>query len=152
MTTNNWFECKVTAEHQTEGQLTKTFNETYLIDALNCTAAEQRILQEITPYCHTQPTITSIRHIHIHELIPSQDENADRWYKARINLFTLDEKTSKEKKTTATIIIQATDLPDALSNLQKAMKGTMLDWQTSLLQETNILDVFPYTPQTTPQP
>ena len=39
----NWFECKVSAEKAVEGGMSKKFNESYLVDALNFTDAEARI-------------------------------------------------------------------------------------------------------------
>ena len=44
-----WFECKVKYEKTMENGLVKKVNEPYLVDALNFTEAERRIIEEITP-------------------------------------------------------------------------------------------------------
>lgn len=141
---NNWFECKVVAEKTIEGGLNKPFKETYLVDALNCTSAEARILEEVGPFCSGSLIITGIKHVKISELFISDNENADKWYKAKINFITLDEKTQKEKKTSADMIIQAFDFEDAFKRLKEGMKGTMMDYQIAVLQETTLMDVFPF--------
>ena len=48
----NWFECKVSAEKAVEGGMSKKFNESYLVDALNFTDAEARITKEVAPFCN----------------------------------------------------------------------------------------------------
>ena len=56
----------------------------------------------------------------------------------------MDEKTQKEKKTSADMIIQAFDFEDAFKRLKDGMKGTMMDYQIAVLQETTLMDVFPF--------
>ena len=48
MIMNNWFECKIETEKTLEGGATKKVTEPYLVDALNFTEAEARIIKEIT--------------------------------------------------------------------------------------------------------
>ena len=57
---------------------------------------------------------------------------------------TLDEKSQTEKKTATLMLIQASDFKDALATLEEGMKGSMVDYEINLIQETNILDVFPF--------
>ena len=50
MIINGWFECKVKLEKQVEGKdLPQKVTQTYLVDALNFTEAESRIIDEVTP-------------------------------------------------------------------------------------------------------
>ncbi|MBO7661515.1 MAG: DUF4494 family protein, partial [Bacteroidaceae bacterium] len=52
MIMNNWFECKVRIEKVLEGGATKKVVEPYLVDALNFTEAEARIIEEMKPFCN----------------------------------------------------------------------------------------------------
>ena len=46
---NYWFECKVSYERQADSMGMKKVSESYLVDALNFTEAERRIIEEVTP-------------------------------------------------------------------------------------------------------
>ena len=71
--------------------------------------------------------------------------NADtRWYKAKLQFITIDEKTEKEKRTNVTYLVQACSLHNALDNIDTVMKGTMIDYVQANVGETAIMDVFEY--------
>ena len=141
---NNWFECKVKTEKQLEGGLTKKMSETYLVDAINFTEAEARIIKEITPFCSGALTVADIKRARYSEMFTSDEENADKWYKVKCNFITLDEKTQTEKKSPSLMLVQAGDLREAVRRFDEGMKGSMVDYEIALVQETNILDVYPY--------
>lgn len=145
MIMNNWFECKIRTEKQLEGGATKKVVEPYLVDALNFTEAEARIIEEITPYCNGQLEVVDIKRVKYCEMFTSEMESADKWYKVKCNFITLDEKTQTEKKTSQLMLVQAGSLRDALDNFDEGMKGSMIDYDVANIQETPILDVFPYT-------
>ena len=42
------------------------------------------------------------------------------------------------------MLVQATDLRDAVKKLDEGMKGSMADYIISSVAETNIMDVYPY--------
>jgi hypothetical protein len=144
MIMNNWFECKIETEKTLEGGATKKVTEPYLVDALNFTEAEARIIKEITPYCNGQLTVKDIRRVKYSEMFTSDAESADKWYKVKCNFITLDEKTQSEKRSATFILVQASDLRDAVQRFDEGMKGSMVDYEIHTVQETNILDVFPY--------
>ena len=71
--------------------------------------------------------------------------NADtRWYKAKLQFITIDEKTEKEKRTNVTYLVQACSLHNALDNIDTVMKGTMIDYVQANVGETQLVDVFEY--------
>ena len=144
MIMNNWFECKIETEKTLEGGATKKVTEPYLVDALNFTEAEARIIKEITPYCNGQLTVKDIRRVKYSEMFTNDAESADKWYKVKCNFITLDEKTQSEKRSATFILVQASDLRDAVQRFDEGMKGSMVDYEIHTVQETNILDVFPY--------
>lgn len=145
MLMNNWFECKVKTEKTLENGTQKKVTEPYLVDALNFTEAEARIIEEITPYCNGQLEVVDIKRVKYSEMFTNESDSADKWYKVKVMFITFDEKTETEKKTATLILVQAHDFKDALATFEEGMKGTMGDYEINLIQETNILDVFPMT-------
>ena len=144
MIMNNWFECKVRTEKMLEGGATKKVTEPYLVDALNFTEAEARIIEEITPFCNGQMEVTDIKRARYAEMFTSELESCDKWYKVKCVFVTLDEKTQTEKRSTQQMLVQASDLRDAVRRFDEGMKGSMIDYEIALVQETPLLDVFPY--------
>ena len=143
---NLWFECKVKYEKTLENGAVKHVNEPYLVDALNFTEAERRIIEEITPYMTGIFEVSDIKRARYAEIIESSEEKADRFFRAKLVFIVLDEKSGKEKKTTQNILVQAADLPDALQKLEAAMKGIAMDYSIASLAETLIMDIFHYKP------
>ena len=124
--------------------MTKKVTEPDLVDALSFTEAEARIIEEISPFITGEFTVADIKRANYSELFYSEDASADRWYKAKLVFITLDEKTGKEKKTSSMMLIQAIDLRSALKNLEEGMRGSMMDYVIASLQETPLMDVFPF--------
>ena len=143
---NLWFECKVKYQKTLENGAVKQVNEPYLVDALNFTEAERRIIEEITPYMTGIFEVSDIKRARYAEIIESSEEKADRFFRAKLVFIVLDEKSGKEEKTTQNILVQAADLPDALQKLEAAMKGIAMDYSIASLAETLIMDIFHYKP------
>ena len=143
---NLWFECKVKYQKTLENGAVKQVNEPYLVDALNFTEAERRIIEEITPYMTGIFEVSDIKRARYAEIIESSEEKADRFFRAKLVFIVLDEKSGKEKKTTQNILVQAADRPDALQKLEAAMKGIAMDYSIASLAETLIMDIFHYKP------
>ncbi|GHT29606.1 hypothetical protein AGMMS49574_06830 [Bacteroidia bacterium] len=140
---HNWFECKVSYEKILENGIQKKVSEPYLVDALSFTEAEARIIEEIRPFITGEFTIADIKRARLSEIF--FNENGDRYYRVKIYFITLDEKSGAEKKTAASMLVQASTLKDALTELENGMKGTMADYTVASITETLLMDVFPYT-------
>ena len=140
---NEWFECKVKYEKTMENGLQKKVNEPYLVDALNFTEAERRIIEEITPFMTGPFEVSDIKRARYAELFEAPgDDTADRFFRAKLVFITLDEKKGIEKRTGCYMYVQASDFAKALQNLMDGMKGTMSDFEVASIAETVILDVF----------
>ena len=149
---NNWFECKIATEKTLDSGTTKKVTEPYLVDALNYTEAEARIIREITPYCNGQLEVKDIRRAHYAEMFPSDAEEDDKWYKVKCEFITLDEKTQTEKRTASLMLVQAGDLHNAIRRFDECMKGSMVDYDIASVMRTKILDVFPFEAENRPTP
>ena len=135
-----WFECKIKIDKTTADGVIKTSTENYLVDALSFTEAEARITEEMQPYISGEFKVDSVKRVRVSEMF--FDETGDRWYKAKVNFVTLDEKKGVEKRTAGYMYVQATEFSKALQNLMEGMKGTMSDFEVASITETTLLDVF----------
>ena len=144
MIMNNWFECKVRIEKVLEGGATKKVVEPYLVDALNFTEAEARIIEEVSPYCNGHMEVADIKRAKYCEMFTAEEENCDKWYKVKCVFVTLDEKTQTEKRTSQMMLVQASDLRDAVKRFDEGMKSSMIDYEIAAVTETPLFDVFPY--------
>lgn len=139
-----WFECKIKYERTLENGMVKKVNEPYLVDALNFTEAERRIIEEVAPFMTGEFQVSDIKRARFAEIFETTDAEADRWFKGKLVFVTLDEKSGKEKKSSHNILIQASDLRDAVKRLDLGMKGSMMDYVIASVTETPIMDVYHY--------
>jgi len=141
----NWFECKISYEKMMENGIQKKVTEPYLVDALSFTEAEARIIEEMKPFVSGEFIVADIKRARIAELF--FNENGDRYYKIKVFFITLDEMSGAENKTAVQMLVQASDIKDAISVLETGMKGTLTDYSIASISETLIMDVFPFSPQ-----
>ena len=141
---NDWFECKVRYEKTLENGMIKKVTEPYLVDALSFTEAERRFLEEIKPFMSGEFEVSDIKRAKFAEMFETTDSDADRWFKAKVAFIPLDEKSGAEKKTNQNMLVQASDLRDAVKRLDKGMEGSMVDYEIISVAETPIMDVFHY--------
>ena len=141
---HTWFTCKICYEKTLENGMNKKVTEPYLVDALSFTEAEARIIEEMTPYISGEFTVADVTRARYSELFYAEDASADRWYKVKLGFITLDEKSGAEKKTFTNVLVQSTDLRDAVKRLDEGMKGSMADYIIVSVAETAIMDVYPY--------
>lgn len=146
---HSWFQCNVNFEKILENGMQKKVTEPYLVDALSFTEAEARIIEEIKPFISGEFTVTDIKRARLSELF--FNENGDRYYKIKVYFITLDEKSGAEKRTGAKMLVQANTLKEAISVLEEGMKGTMADYTLASVSETQIMDVFPFNPDSIPE-
>ena len=137
-----WFECKVKYDKTQEDGRIKTTTESYLVDALSFTEAEETIIKEMEPYMSGEFVVSNIKRARIAEIFQSPDTAADRWYRVKVGFISIDEKSGKEKIVTQQDMVQATTLQEAISTLEKGMSGTLGDYKILSITETPILDMF----------
>ena len=142
--TANWFECRIKYEKMQEDGIQKKVTETYTVDALSFTEAEQRIMEEMSVFISGEFEVADIKKAAYKEIFFSDDANADRWYKAKLQFITIDEKTEKEKRSSVNYLVQAGTLNGAVKNIDEVMGGTMIDYVIASVAETTLLDVFEY--------
>ena len=140
--TSTWFEVKFQYEKIQEDGMTKKVTEPYVVDALSFTEAENAIIENMKPYVSGEFNIKAITRVPYGEIFFDDSESADKFYKAKLQFITLDEKTEKEKKSTVTYLVQASNIEEAKKNIVETMKGSMMDYVIYSISETKIMDVF----------
>lgn len=159
------YECGVRFDKMMENGAVKKVTETYLIDAITFSEAEERIIREITPYLSGEFDVVSIKRTKYSEIVydkfniassadaevqkimgrNSQASNvADKWFKVKVNFVTIDEKTAAEKKTSVYYIVNAGSNKAAHETTVDFMQGTLADYEIASVVETNIMDVYVY--------
>ncbi|MBF1273894.1 MAG: DUF4494 domain-containing protein [Porphyromonadaceae bacterium] len=142
---NYWFECKVSYERQADSMGMKKVSESYLVDALSFTEAEKRIIKEIRPFVSVgELEVVNIRRARIAELFLNEEAEDDRYFRAKVNFITVDEKSGSEKKTSATMIVKSDSLPNAVTELKAQLDSQMASYEIASVTDTQILDVFQY--------
>ena len=139
---HNWFECKINYEKVGEEGIQKKVTEPYLVDALSFTEAEARIIEEMRPYISGEFTVRDIKRARYSETF--LNDKGDRYYRVKVNLITLDEKSGTEKKTPIQMLAQASTIHDAIKVIDEGMKGSMADYVIAAVTETALLNVFPF--------
>lgn len=138
---SNWFECKVKYQKVDENGKQKGVSELYMVDAVSFTDAESRITKELEDYAGLgEFIVASIKTTNYAEIIPN--ESGDRWFKCKAVFISFDEKSGKERRTSSSILVQATDVKDAYEVLSKALSTSISDFTIPMVQESSIMDIF----------
>lgn len=140
---HTWFECKVRyiKIDETTGK-EKKVNEPYLVDAVSFTEAESRIHKELEQMIRGEFHVTNIRKADYTDIFPFDD--ADRWYKCKVGYVSIDEAAGKEKKITSQMLVMGNNLKEAYDNLLSSLSGMTVDFDVIGINESPIMDVFPY--------
>lgn len=138
---SQWFETKVKYDKtMLDTGAIKTVTEPYLVDALSFTEAEARITKEMEPFVSGELTVTAVRKVRFEDVL--YHEGGDRWYKVKINMITIDEKTGAEKRSASFSLVQASEFKLALDYFLEAMKSVLFDFEIVNITEMAYIDVF----------
>ena len=140
--TADWFETKIRYEKTMEDGMPKKVTEQYTVDALSFTEAESSITEEMSSYISGEYEVADIKKAVYKEVFFSDADSDDRWYKAKLQFITIDEKTQKEKRSNVYYLVQAGSLPVAVRYIEEVMGTTAIDYVIASLAETLIMDVF----------
>ena len=141
---HNWFECKVRYDKVDENGVSKKVTESFLVDALSCTEAEARATEEVSPYISGEFNVSAVKQAKYSDIFLDEADSADRFFKCKVAFITINEKTGTEKESFTNMLVQASDLREAIKSLDKGMEGSMADYLIKSVAETKIMDVFLY--------
>lgn len=137
----SYIETAARFERMSEDGKVKKVTERFLVDALSCTEAESRTIEELTPYVSGDLEVTANKKVNISEVLGNKE--ADKFYLAKVAFVTIDERTAKEKKTVSQWIIGGTDFNDAYEVVLREVNKCMADIEIQSLSETAIREFYP---------
>ena len=140
--TASWFETKIKYQKMQEDGTEKVVTEYYIVEAMSCTAAEASVIEEITAYCSGDMSVPSTKEANFNEIFFSDIADDDKWYTAKLQFITIDDKSDKEKRSNVNYLVQAKSLARALRYVDEVMGKSMLDYDIVGINETKIYDVF----------
>ncbi|MEN8115729.1 MAG: DUF4494 domain-containing protein [Bacteroidota bacterium] len=140
-----WFESKVKYMKVSESGNEQMVTENFLLDAVSYTDAETRIIRQMQQMVKGgEFSIVDIKKSRIAEVFPF--DTGEWWFKATINLVTVDEEAGKEKKLRTYYLVMADDIKEALERLEESLNYLVIPYVVSALAVSTIVDVFPYEP------
>lgn len=137
-----FFEVKFKYEKTQEDGLVKMVTEAYAIDAMTWSEAEKRIVEEMAAYAQGEAEIKDIRKAQYKEVLFSDKEADDKYYKTKLSFITLDEKSGKEKRQNVIYLVQAASTAQAEKYIHDVMSPTTFNYEVVKVEETKILDVY----------
>lgn len=136
-----WYECKIAYQKTLENGKTAKISEIYLVDAVSFTDAETRMYKEFGETIG-EFTLQSVKKPRITELL--HNEEAYKWFRVKVNITTLDEKSGKESKTNQIIIASAGNAKLAYDAVENLFSDSVSDYEIVEIISTPIVDIFPY--------
>ena len=140
---NNWFEVKVKFTKEFQDGTLKRVTETYLVSALSFSEAEARIYQEVGEFVRGEFLVTSIKKDDYADIFHYED--AETWYKCKVAYVTEDADSGKEKRVTNNFLVSAHTVKEAYDRIEESLKGLMVTYETPVIAETKIQEIFEYT-------
>lgn len=136
----SYYQTTARVERMTDKGEQKKVSEKYLVDALSCTEAIELATSEVQPTTN-EFEITEVKKTPIEEVLG--DLEAEKFFIAKVNFITVDERTGKEKKTAYQLFIGADDYDIAKAVLTEEIKKSMADIGIAGLVESPIVGFIP---------
>ena len=138
-----WFESKAKYVKISESGKEQMVTENFLLDAVSFTDAETRMIRQMQQMVKGgEFSVIDLKKSKIAEVF--RYETGEWWFKATINLVTVDEEAGREKKLRAYYLIMADDIRQALERLDESLSYLVIPYVVSAVAVSTIVDVFPY--------
>jgi len=139
---NNWFTVKVKYTKQLDDGTLKRVTEPYLLAAMTFTDAEARIYEELGTTIRGEFNVVGISRTEIHDIFHYDD--ADVWYKVKVNYETTDPDASKAKKVSQNFLVSAHSVKDAYDRIKESLSTLMIDYFIPTISQSPLVEIFPY--------
>lgn len=137
----SYYQTTARVDRVTENGEQKKVSEKFLVDALTCLEAIERTTAELHSTSSGDFEITEVKKTAIAEVLGNLE--AEKFFLAKINLITVDERTAKEKKTTVQWFVGADDYDIAKAEVTDEIKKSMADIEIAGLVESLIVGFIP---------
>ena len=140
--TGTWFEVKVRYEQTQEDGMNKMVTETYVYKAEDFGEAYDKATKDMSTSISGEFEITAMKIAQYKEIIIQDERTEEKYYRVKVNLIILDEKTQKEKKTACYYLVNADSVEKARKYTDTAFSDTLMDYVIEAVQEAKIIDVI----------
>ena len=139
--TSKWFEVKLRYDKVHDNGSENKVTESFVIEAFSFGEAEKRALEFLGSLVSGEIQVININPMKFNEVIFDEEESCDRYYKAKLQFITLDEKTGNEKPKHFYYLVQASSFDNCKDTIRKMKQSTLIDYQIAAVSETKIVDV-----------
>lgn len=139
--TSKWFEAKLRYDKVHDNGSEKKVTESFVIEAFSFGEAEKIALESLGSSVSGEIQVININPMKFNEVIFDEEESCDRYYKAKLQFITLDEKTGKEMPKYFYYLVQASSFDNCKDTIRKMKQSTLIDYQIAAVSETKIVDV-----------
>ncbi len=139
---NNWFTVSVRYTKEMENGTFRRVNEPYLIAAVTHGDAEARIHEELGSLIRGEFIVTGVKITELHDIFAYDD--ADVWFKAKIQYTACIDETETSKKVTQTFLVSAHSVKQAYDRIKESLSTLLTDFQIPSISISPIVEIFPY--------
>ena len=133
----NYFEVQVVYTRQTGEDNPCTVKESYLVESLTPSSAENRVLEELKPFISGECEVQRIIQRKFYDYIPNSE--GDNWYKARVEMITIED-SGREARKGVVMYVQSVSVKDAVKALLKSLE--QCDCELVSIAKTPILELY----------
>lgn len=134
-----FYEIKVNYQRQTGEDNPGAVRETYLVEGFNCADVESRLMECIKSQIFGDCEVPSCKKVQFYDLLTSPAMETF-WYKVRVEMIILDEQSGKEKRKAVSVLVESTDVEEAVRQVRKHMEA--LDCEIVGVTKTPIMEVI----------
>lgn len=139
---NKWYLCTVSYERQADNTGLHKVSESYLVDALSFTEAEERVIKEVTPLVSFGALeVANIRPMRLSLLL---DDRGGKYYRARVGFIEINQATGQERSVNTAMVVRADTLKEAVAKLADYLDEGRANYEIVGIAELDILDVYRY--------
>lgn len=139
-----WFACKFKYNIEDQYGGFRPVTETYLIDAVSFTEAEKKVYEEVGAN-YRDFVLEKVDKFKVTEIVETVglDENKPiHWYKVKVAVITLDEKSGKEKKSNQIILVSHHDIKQAYEAIEDLFSDSTSDHAITDINLTPIVELI----------
>lgn len=133
------YEIKMSREEIANNGKVKKVTETYIQQALTVYEAVTKFETKISELYSEHETV-SCKKSNYSEVMTSAEDGP--FYKAKLNILTIDERTGEDKKNANYVLFEAEDLDSAREKVDKYISDWVVDVEVAGITETNVVDYF----------
>lgn len=135
----SYIETTASYEKMQENGTVRKVHERYLVDAPTNTEAIATTVERLTPYVSGDLNVSASKTTKIAEVF----NTGDRFYIAKVDIPTVNEKTGAIKHNISQWLVGGTDFNDAYEMVLREFNESMADMELVSLAESPIVEFYP---------